>query len=41
MRVRIGGRIMSDDCASVYRRYGYQNVCCPADIRAALSQPDL
>ena len=40
MRVRIGGRIMSDDCASVYRRYGYQNVCCPADIRAALSQPE-
>ena len=40
MRVRIGGRIMSDDYASVYRRYGYQNVCCPADIRAALSQPE-
>ena len=40
MRVRIGGRIMSDDCASVYRRCGYQNVCCPADIRAALSQPE-
>ena len=40
MRVRIGGRIMSDDCASVYRRYGYQSVCCPADIRAALSQPE-
>lgn len=40
MRVRIGGRIMSDDCASAYRRYGYQSVCCPADIRAALSQPE-
>lgn len=40
MRVRIGGRIMSDDYASAYRRYGYQNVCCPADIRAALSQPE-
>ncbi len=37
MRIRIGGRVMDDDSAEIYRRYGYQNVCCPKDIRDALN----
>ena len=31
---------MDDDSAAIYRRYGYQNVCCPGDIRKALSRPE-
>ena len=37
MRIRIGGRVMNDDSARLYRKYGYQNVCCPQDIRDALA----
>lgn len=40
MRIRIGGYVTNDDTAKLYRRYGYQNVCCPQDIREALKLPE-
>ncbi len=36
MRVRIGGTIVSNDDAALYRRWGYREVCCPQDVRDAL-----
>lgn len=40
MRVRIGGQIVSDDRAKIYRKWGYEEFCCPQDIRDALDAPE-
>lgn len=40
MRVRIGGQVVTDDNARIYRRWGYNDVCCPNDIREALESPE-
>lgn len=40
MRVRIGGQVVTDDNARMYRRWGYNDVCCPNDIREALESPE-
>lgn len=40
MRVRIGGQVVTDDNARIYRRWGYNDVCCPKDIREALESPE-
>lgn len=40
MRVRIGGQVATDDNARMYRRWGYNDVCCPKDIRDALESPE-
>lgn len=36
MRIRLGGTVLDDNSASLYRRCGYTNVCCPGDIRDAI-----
>lgn len=36
MRLRIGGLICDNDTADLYRYFGYNDVCCPADVRKAL-----
>lgn len=38
MRVRLGGRVVNDSHAALYRRYGYGDVCCPSDVRNALKK---
>lgn len=40
MRVQIGGTVMDNDSARIYRRYGYNDVCCPQDVRDALAVPE-
>lgn len=40
MRVKIGGRVVSDDSARLYRKRGYNDICCPQDIRDALESPE-
>ena len=40
MNLRLIGEVVGDDAAFVYRYFG-MNVCCPADVRAALDElPD-
>lgn len=36
MRVKIRGRVMSNDNASLYRHFGYRDVCCPGDVTEAI-----
>lgn len=36
MRIRLGGRVLSNDSANLYRRWGYTDMCCPNDVRNAL-----
>ena len=36
MRVRLGGTVLDDDSAKVYRYFGYRDVCCPNDVRDAI-----
>ena len=36
MRVQLSGRVTDSNTAALYRRYGYNGVCCPDDIRNAL-----
>lgn len=36
MRVRLGGTVVSNDAAAIYRRWGYNDVCCPRDVRDAV-----
>lgn len=38
MRVRLGGRVIDNDTASLYRRFGYSDVCCPEDVRKAIEE---
>lgn len=41
MRVRLGGTVVSNDSAAIYRRWGYNDVCCPKDVRDAVENcPD-
>lgn len=40
MRIRIGGTVVDDDSARIYRKYGYNDVCCPKDVRDALDLPE-
>lgn len=41
MRVRLGGTVVSNDNAAIYRRCGYSDVCCPKDVRDAVENcPD-
>lgn len=41
MRIRLNGDVMRDANAAIYRRWGYTDVCCPADIIDALEKcPD-
>lgn len=41
MRLRLSGKIVSNDSAAVYRRWGYNDVCCPKDVRDAIENcPD-
>ena len=41
MRVRLGGTVVSNDNAAIYRRWGYSDVCCPKDVRDAVENcPD-
>lgn len=35
-RHKLQGTVMDNDSAELYRRFGYQNLCCPADVRDAL-----
>lgn len=37
MRVRLGGTVVNNDAAAIYRRWGYSDLCCPNDIRDALA----
>lgn len=38
IRQRLNGTVMKDDDARVYRWFGYNDVCCPNDVRAAIEQ---
>ena len=40
MRVQLGGTVVNNDQAAIYRRWGYNDVCCPQDVRAALDSPE-
>ena len=41
MRIRLGGTVVSNDSAAIYRRWGYNDVCCPKDVRDAVENcPD-
>lgn len=35
-RLTLNGEIVSNDDASIYRSFGFNNVCCPGDLKAAL-----
>lgn len=35
MRIRLGGTVVDNDSAAIYRRWGYNDVCCPQDVRDA------
>lgn len=37
MRIRLGGTVVNNDAAAIYRRWGYSDMCCPNDIRDALA----
>lgn len=37
MRVRLGGTVMDNDSAAIYRMWGYKDVCCPKDVRDAVA----
>lgn len=39
MRMQLGGQVVTNDDARLYRRWGY-SVCCPQDIRDALETPE-
>lgn len=36
MRIKLTGQVMDNDRASIYRRWGFDDVCCPGDLRDAL-----
>lgn len=36
MRVRLGGTVIGDDYARIYRKYGFTDLCCPEDVRNAV-----
>ena len=38
MRVRLGGTVVDNSSARIYRRWGYTDVCCPQDVRDAVEQ---
>lgn len=38
MRVRLGGTVVDNDSAAIYRRWGYNDVCCPQDVRDAAAK---
>lgn len=38
MRIRLGGQVISNDSANLYRRWGYTDLCCPNDVRNALRE---
>lgn len=41
MRVKLKGNVMKNDTAALYRRWGYKDNCCPADVeRVAEGCPD-
>lgn len=41
MRIRLGGYVTDNDSAAIYRRWGYNDVCCPKDVRNAVENcPD-
>ena len=37
MRVQLNGTVMDNDTAGLYRRWGYSDVCCPQDVRDAVT----
>lgn len=36
MRIKLTGPVMDNNSASLYRRWGFDDVCCPNDLRDAL-----
>lgn len=38
MKVKLNGRVCSNDTAAIYRRWGYQGLCCPADVDKAIDE---
>lgn len=36
MRVKLKGEVLKNDAAQMYRRWGYQENCCPADVERAV-----
>lgn len=38
MRIRLGGTVVDNDSAALYRRWGYNDVCCPKDVRDAAAK---
>lgn len=36
MRIKLTGPVMDNNSASLYRRWGFDDVCCPGDLRDAL-----
>lgn len=36
MRVRLGGTVIGDDYARIYRKHGFTDLCCPEDVRNAV-----
>lgn len=38
MRVKLKGSVMQNDYAAIYRRWGYTENCCPADVERAVEQ---
>lgn len=36
MRIKLTGTVMDNNSASLYRRWGFDDVCCPNDLRDAL-----
>lgn len=36
MRIKLTGTVMDNNSASLYRRWGFDDVCCPNDLRNAL-----
>lgn len=39
-RVKLAGHVTDDLSAALYRRWGYNNVCCPNDVREALDDDE-
>lgn len=39
-RIKLAGHVTDDASASMYRRWGYNNVCCPNDVREALDDEE-
>lgn len=38
MKVKLNGRVCSNGTAALYRRWGHQDLCCPADVDKAIAE---